>query len=115
MLKHEAYWLAALIDGEGSIIVRWPKDRVRPKVWITIAQNDRRLLDKAVEYMDCGAIYEGIGPCRKGHQLQVFRQADVLRILKEIQSILVLKGDKAAHAIDVLQKNMLDVASRKPV
>lgn len=69
---------------------------------IAVAQNDRRLLDRAVEYTGCGAIYGSHGPRRKGHQLQIFRQADVLRILMAIEPFLVLKQDKAREAIRVV-------------
>jgi hypothetical protein len=97
-----AYWLAALIDGEGSIIIRRRKGRSRLFVCITIAQNDRRLLDRAIEYAGCGTVYGNIGRKRNGHQLQIFRQADVRRILEDVAPFLVLKRERAFRGLEVL-------------
>lgn len=102
MDERHAYWLAALIDGEGSIVIRNRKGRQRPFVCVSIAQNDRRLLDQALEYLECGVIYGGHGPRKAGHQLQIYRQADVRRILTILAPLLVLKGDKAMEALATL-------------
>jgi hypothetical protein len=56
MDERHAYRWAALIDGEGSIIVRARSKSKRKYVTIVVSQNDRRLLDRAVEYAHCGAI-----------------------------------------------------------
>lgn len=104
MDERHAYWLAALIDGEGSIIVRKRSGRSGKFVCITIAQNDRRLLDRAAEYAGCGAVYGNQGPRRNGHQLQIFRQADVRRILEQVGPLLVLKAERAAEALSVLNE-----------
>lgn len=103
MDNRHAYWLAALIDGEGSIYLRTRPGRSRPVVCVAIAQNDRRLLDRAQEYVGCGHIYGNIGPRRNGHQLQINRRDDVLRILKVVAPLLVLKADKARDAIAALE------------
>lgn len=105
MELHKAYWLAALIDGEGSIIVR-RKGPARLTVTITIGQNDRRLLERAVEYARCGAIYANIGPRQVGHQLQIFRQVDVARLLTILRPILVLKSERAEFGLRVLRKEV---------
>lgn len=103
MDERHAYWLAALIDGEGSIHLRKPSPGRRPRVCISIAQNDRRLLERAQKYMGCGRIYENIGPLRNGCQLQVNRRQDVLMILVEVIPMLVIKQDKAFAALAFLR------------
>ncbi len=102
MDERYAYWLAALIDGEGSIITRWRKGRGRPSIVIVIAQNDRRLLDRAIEFAECGTVYQGQGPRKNGCQLQIFRQDDVRRILTAVAPLLVLKAEKAQAALAAL-------------
>jgi hypothetical protein len=102
MDERHAYWLAALIDGEGSIIIRTKPGRNRPFICITIAQNDRRLLDRAVEWVGCGAIYAGQGPRKNGHQMQIFRRADVERILLAVEPHLIVKRDRAQAALAAL-------------
>jgi hypothetical protein len=97
--ERHAYWLAALIDGEGSIINRHRKGRTLPFVYIVVAQNDRRLLDHAVELAGCGQVYTGQGPRKTGCQLHIFRQADVIRVLTAVEPLLVLKREKAQAAL----------------
>lgn len=102
MDERHAYWLAALVDGEGSIVTRQRIGRRNPQVCLSIAQNDRRLLERAQEYLDCGYIYEGQGPRKLGCQLQVNRRADVVRALTVIAPLLIIKQDKAYAALALL-------------
>lgn len=102
MDERYAYWLAALVDGEGSIITRERATRPRPVIVLTIAQNDRRLLERATEYLGCGRIYGDIGPRKTGHQLQINKVADLRRVLTAIEPHLVLKQEKARDALAVL-------------
>ncbi len=99
MDERHAYWLAALIDGEGSIYIRTRPGRTKPIVCLSVAQNDRRLLDRAAEFAGCGRIYGNIGPLHNGHQLQINRRDDVIRVLIAVLPMLVLKADKARAAL----------------
>jgi predicted ATPase len=95
-----AYWLAALMDGEGSIMIR---DRHRKSgrlnVVAVFANNDRALLEQAQRWAG-GSIYRANKRC---WQLQVFRTDEVGALLKAIEPILITKRERAQRALVVLE------------
>jgi hypothetical protein len=107
-LEH-AYWLAALIDGEGSIAIR---DRRRPSgrldVAVVIAQNDVRLLEVARDRAEAGRIYKHV----RSHVLRIERAEDVSRVLGEVTPMLIVKRDRAENALAVLDRQGVWVAPR---
>lgn len=96
-LEHRT-WLAALIDGEGSII-----DRVRPgrsfAVVVVIANNNGPLLLAAQERAGAGRIYRSK---RDTLQLRIERRMDVIRVLSEVEPHLIVKRDRARLALSRL-------------
>ena len=101
MRVEHAYWLAALIDGEGCISIR---DRRRPSerldVSVVIAQNDVRLLEVARDRASAGRIYTH----KQGSVLRIERAVDVQRILEDVAPLLIVKHQRAVAALAVLEQ-----------
>ena len=101
MQKHYKYWLAAAIDGEGSIYIHKPKPKSRrQRVTIAITNNNEEWLKAGQSMCKMGIIF----PCNGAFQLRIERDADVLHILKELNPLLIVKRAKAKQAIDILSK-----------
>jgi hypothetical protein len=102
MRLEEAYWMAAAVDGEGSVSLRnRGRNRAgvpRYQVHLVLANNDERFLRFAQDACRCGRIYG-----RRAKQLRIERREDVLRVLKAILPYLLIKADKARSCISALE------------
>lgn len=101
-----ASWLAAAVDGEGSVILR---NRGRGKAraprfqaHVVIVNNHRGFLEFAQKVAKAGNIYEGAGRRKANWQLRIERRDDVLRVLEAIEPYLIIKKDKARAAMDTM-------------
>lgn len=93
------HWVAAFLDGEGSIIRRDRPGR-RPTFVIVFANNHLPLLEHARELCGSGRIYSS----KRAYQLRIERVGDVHRILKEVEPVLILKREKAQMALETLRR-----------
>ena len=103
MKTEHAYWMAAAIDGEGSILIR-NRGRGRAglprfQVHLVLANQSDRFLEFARTICGCGRVYLG----NRAKQLRIERRADAVRILKAIEPYLVIKGSKAREAIAIIE------------
>lgn len=108
-----AYWMAAAIDGEGSILIR---DRGRSKartprwqVHLVLANQDLRFLEFAAAICGCGKIYDG----KRAKQLRIETAADACRVLREIEPYLLIKRDRANEALRTMLEQVPYVAMRE--
>ncbi len=90
-------WMAALIDGEGSLMVTLDRDGCLD-LRATIANTDRRLLDAVKERLGFGTIGTTGKPAntnwKEGFQWRCSR-ANVVYLLDMIEPYLIIKAHKA--------------------
>ena len=104
-------WLAAAIDGEGSIYLhqvhkkKWP-DRNHMTASIRVVNTNRAFVEKAAMLID-GSITSN-APKKEGYkriwEASVSRHLQVLKTLQEILPYLIIKRDRALMAIDFIEK-----------
>lgn len=99
-------YLAALIDGEGSICVESDKRRVTCRPRVTIANNCEELLRFAQKLINGSYVYH-IFSTEKGnlYQLNLCRSKCVMELLEEILPYLIVKRRKAEEALIFLQNS----------
>ena len=108
----DAAWLAAAIDGEGTITVTKRKNKIvgdgySPK--ITIGNNCEEFVEKARRIIGHGGIYsrkyEIRGESRITYQFNVGSRGVILLVLKEILPYLIVKKNNAEKIIAWLESN----------
>lgn len=116
-------WLAALVDGEGSIgIRRHARPRDIERGWnetyipyLTIKMADRAPLDKAVQITGCGSVREDQWTGADGRTVRTNRPMflwrldgnQAVQVAREVYPHLLIKQPQAAcvHTLDVSKKN----------
>ena len=116
-------WLAGLIDGEGTITVRYLKRRDGSRRYqpiIVISNKERRLLEKVQELIGHGRIssYGKYHIRRHPNWSQVYRleikgSRIVLEILQSVYPYLVIKRKQAELVMKICEINLQSMKKRK--
>jgi hypothetical protein len=99
-------YLAGLIDGEGCIKL-YPQ--MNPPCQITIANNNKKVLDWVKDKLDCGNVYIHKLPPERKHKTQyqwrVASREQIKKILKAIKPYLIIKDDQADRMLYYIHIN----------
>ena len=95
-------YLAGFLDGEGSIIIN------PPRVRLYISNTNKKILDEIKEFVKCGSVYEvnmknKNKKWKKQYGWTIGFHRDVLRILKNLRSKLVVKRELCEKAITYIE------------
>lgn len=107
----DAAWLAAAIDGEGSISINWAKRKdgsKRPFAKISVSNAYKEFLEKVERIIGSGGVSlrKGKGVRFENYVYSCQRIDLILGVLKEIRPILIVKAKNADIVIDFLEKKM---------
>ena len=102
----EIIYFAGFLDGEGSCIVRFMKDKrylsgYQITHWINLTQKDKEILIKFQKIFGCGKLY-----FHKRDQLwhlDIWKRNEIIRVMKQLLPYLVVKKKKATRFLEVIQ------------
>jgi hypothetical protein len=94
MAEHEKSWLAAAIDGEGTITLHWKRKRSVPTGKILITNNSKKFLDYAKMITRTGTTRQKQRGS-KSYVWLVSNRADLIAILRQILPYLIIKRRQA--------------------
>ena len=105
MKTEDIAWMAGFFEGEGTIYVTGgnnPHGTPYPRLKASIAQNDKRPLEKIKELLGYGTLN---GPYRvklstTGHYQLSFGDKQTLRFIELLRPYLMAKGEQADRAIE---------------
>ncbi len=105
MSETEKSWLAAVIDGEGSIGTTCRRGKTYPR--LEVCNTDFRFIERCFEITGVGTIYEQKhGPSEIPHRKTLYRwrasSQNVVEIAAQVMDYLVIKKEKANAAIQAL-------------
>ena len=115
--KHWAYWLAAIIDGEGYISVDrrlWTNGQAYYSVSVGVKNTHLGLLEQVQRVAGCGSIRPA--QSRAGSKtvyVWLAHGPNTTPILKAIHRLLVVKGEQARLALK-LQSTKLGLGHHRP-
>ena len=99
-------YLAGLIDGEGCIKL-YP--HIKPPCQITIANNNKKVLDWVKDKLECGNVYIHKLPPERKHNTQyqwrVASREQIQKILTKIRPYLIIKTDQAEKMLGYIHQN----------
>ncbi|RLI02474.1 hypothetical protein DRO30_02575 [Candidatus Bathyarchaeota archaeon] len=110
MNETDKAWLAALIDGEGSIGIGHQVHLVENQKrstffpYISISNLNRPILEKAKELFQSGCITEAKGV----YTFITKKQQSIYKVLKDIKPYLIIKKDHANLLLEYLEFNMIN-------
>lgn len=95
-------YLAGFIDGEGSIIIK------PPRVRLYIGNTNKEVLNKIRDFVKCGSVYEvnmknKSEKWKKQYGWTICFHQDVLRILKNLRTKLIIKKELCEKAINYIE------------
>lgn len=102
MLEAEAAWLAGFVDGEGSIVTYAAgRNKTSTAFVFSVPNTHRGSLEYCQRITGVGTIFDKpvTGNRKPQFVWQVKAQRDVISILQQIESYLIIKGDLARATI----------------
>jgi hypothetical protein len=106
---HEASWLAATLDCDGSIVIKKRRDG-GPRFRLVVYNTVRAFVERAASLMESTVFTNGhpnsISKTPKPmHSTECASHERVLEILEAIEPFLIVKKDKARIAIDSIKSH----------
>ena len=91
-------YLAGFLDGEGSIIIK------PPRVRLYVSNTNKKILEEIRDFVNCGSVYEinmknKSNRWSKQYSWTICFHKEVLKILKNLRSRLVIKKELCEKAI----------------
>jgi hypothetical protein len=117
--KHEATWLAGIIDGEGWVGLNRAKRRYGYAYWaaVGVGNTDKRLIDELIRITRIGKanISKRPKPAKNVYLWNVNRQLDVANILLTVRGHLILKREQADLILSLPPPNARANAERERI
>lgn len=111
----ERGWLAAMVDGEGSLIMTERSDGSTHSPKIRVTSTSRDLIDRLHDLVPNGKIYEN-GSTGENHsqayQFAIQRYDDIEWVLEEIGPLLIEKQEKAELMLEYISVRRQATVSR---
>ncbi|MDO8618421.1 MAG: hypothetical protein Q7R49_00590 [Candidatus Daviesbacteria bacterium] len=97
MNENDKDWLACAIDGEGTISIS-----KRGDIQIAVYNTNKEYVEKAARLMDCSIYPLKYRTNKIIWSAYVCKRMKVLKIIKTIESKLIIKKEKAKEVSDIL-------------
>lgn len=105
------YFLAGILDAEGSVGIKKNGDRFQP--FIAVAMKDRKIVELFRNFLGCGHIH--VRPKENVYHFEMGSKSDVLETLKVFSNVYPVKLQKMRERMDNLRRILNDYTPKSYV
>jgi hypothetical protein len=95
----DAAWLAAAIDGEGSISIKKNKNKTRDIPYIALYNNNKEFIEKGARLMGIRSLSKS----KNCFRIYVSNKDDIVRIILSIAPFIIIKRHNARCVLQMIE------------